>query len=259
MQTDEGGFRTVRIIVCIDDTDNIDSDWGTGELAVKISQAIEENGWGKSYGVTRHQLLVHPDIPYTSHNSSMCFAAELDESYLDVLTNFASDFLSRECAEGSDPGLCIAVLERLSEPGLLIDFGRKAKKTVVSKQEAYALAQQLGIHLSEHGGDGQGVIGALAGAGLRLSGNDGRLRGRLKIKTADGMISVRDIISQTCVDEVRVLGGTVLNDDETVRLGKTVKPVLLEGKFVLFVFPADAVDKKDVLWQTCTKEQLKKY
>jgi len=250
----------MRIIVSIDDTDNIDSEWGTGELAVKISQTMEERGWGKSYGVTRHQLLVHPDIPYTSHNSSMCFAAELDESYLDVLTNFASDFLSRESAEGSDPGLCIAVPERLSRPGLLIDFGRKAKETVVNKREAYSLAQQLGIHLSEHGGNGQGVIGALAGAGLRLSGNDGRWRGKLKIKTTDGMISVRDIISQTCVDVVRVLDdGIVLNDDETVRLGKTVKPVLLEGKFVLFVFPTDAEDKKDALWQTCTKEQLKKF
>ncbi|MDF9409526.1 hypothetical protein L7E55_14365 [Pelotomaculum isophthalicicum JI] len=249
----------MRIIVCIDDTDNIDSDWGTGELAAKISETMEELGWGKSYGVTRHQLLVHPDIPYTSHNSSMCFEAEIAEPYLDVLIDFASDFLSQESAEGSDPGLCVAVPERLSKPGLLIDFGRKAKETVVSKQEAYNLAQQLGIHLSEHGGDGQGVIGALAGAGLRLSGNDGRLRGKLKIKNASGVISVRDIISQTCVDVVRVLDGAALNNDETVRLGKTVKPVLLEGKFVLFVFPAGAEEKIDALWQTCTKEQLRKY
>jgi len=250
----------MQVIVSIDDTDNIDSDWGTGELAAKISQTIEERGWGKSYGVTRHQLFVHPDVPYTSHNSAMCFAAELDESYLDVLTSFASDFLTRESAEGSDPGLCIAVPGRLSMPGLLIEFGRKAKETVINKQEAYDLARQLGVHLSEHGGDGQGVIGALAGAGLRLSGNDGRLRGQLEIKTESGTISVRDIISQTCVDVVRVLDdGRILGDNETVRLGKTVKPVLMEGKYVLLVFPADAGDKKGALWQTCTKEQLRKF
>lgn len=249
----------MRIIVSIDDTDNIDSDWGTGELAAQISQTMEERGWGKSYGVTRHQLLVHPDIPYTSHNSSMCFAAELGESYLDGLINFASDFLSRECAEGSDPGLCIAVPERLSKPGVLIDFGRRAKETIVSKTEAYSLAQQLDIHLSEHGGDGQGVIGALAGAGLRLSGNDGRLRGKVKVKTTDGMISVRDILSQTCVDVVRSLDGTALNDDEPIRLGKTVKPVLLEGKFVLLVSPTGVEGSGEVRWQTCTKEQLRKF
>lgn len=249
----------MRIIVSIDDTDNIDSDWGTGELAAQISQTMEERGWGKSYGVTRHQLLVHPDIPYTSHNSSMCFAAELDESFLDGLTNFASDFLSRASAEGSDPGLCVAVPERLSEPGMLSDFGRRAKETIVNKREAYNLAQQLGIHLSEHGGDGQGVIGALAGAGLRISGNDGRLRGNVKIKTVDGMISVHDIISQTCVDVVRGLDGPALNDDEIVRLGKTVKPVLLEGKFVLLVFPAGVEGSGEVRWQTCTKEQLRKF
>ncbi len=249
----------MRIIVSIDDTDNIDSDWGTGELAAQISQTMEERGWGKSYGVTRHQLLVHPDIPYTSHNSSMCFAAELDEPCLNGLINYASDFLSRESAEGSDPGLCVAVPEQISKPGPLLDFGRRAKETILSKQEAYNLALQLGIHLSEHGGDGQGVIGALAGAGLRISGNDGRLRGKLKVETADGMISVRDIISQTCVDVVRGLDGTALNDDEPIRLGKTVKPVLLDGKFILFVFETSGEDKRDALWQTCTKEQLRKF
>ncbi len=249
----------MRIIVSIDDTDNIESDWGTGELAAQISQTMEERGWGKSYGVTRHQLLVHPDIPYTSHNSSMCFEAELDVTFLEGLTNFASDFLSHESAEGSDPGMCIMVPERLSKPGLLSDFGRRAKETIVNKQEAYSLAQQLGIHLSEHGGDGQGVIGALAGAGLRLSGNDGRLRGKLKIKNAADIISVRDIISRTCVDVVRGLDGTALNDNDIIRLGKTVKPVLLEGKFVLLVFPAGVEGSGDVRWQTCTKEQLRKF
>jgi len=85
------------------------------------------------------------------------------------------------------------------------------------------------------------------------------LRGQLEIKTESGTISVREIISQTCVDVVRVLDGRVLDDDEKVRLGKTVKPVLLEGKFVLLVFPADTGDKKGALWQTCTKEQLRKF
>lgn len=247
------------VIVSIDDTDNIDSDWGTGELAAQISLTMEERGWGKSCGVTRHQLYLHPDIPYTSHNSSMCFAAELNESYLEHLISFAKDFLSRESAEGSDPGLCVAVPERLSESVLLIDFGRRAKETIVSKREAYDLAQQLGIHLSEHGGDGQGVIGALAGAGLRLSGNDGRLRGKLKIKTAGDVISVRDIISKTCVDVVRGLDGTELDDDEPISLGKTVKPVLLQGTFVLLVSAIGVKGSGVVRWQTCTKEQLKQY
>lgn len=249
----------IRVLVCVDDTDRIDSDWGTGELVALISETMEERGWGKSYGVTRHQLLIHPDVPYTSHNSSMCFAADLNEAYLDTLTNYAAEFLFKESATGSDPGLCITVPERLNKPELLIAFGYKAKEIVITKEEAYSLAQQLGVHLSEHGGTGQGVIGALAGVGLRLSGNDGRLRGKLKLKNTNGVASVESIRSHANIDLVANLEGALLADDELVRLGDTVKPILRDGKFVLLVAPIGAGDAGGVTWQTLTKQQLKKY
>ena len=106
----------MNIFVCIDDTDNIDSR-GTGELASLLAKALEKNGWGESQAVTRHQMLVHPDIPYTSHNSSMCFAAEIAAEHLSALTEFAKEFLVRESAEGSDPGLCIVNLDALDSQG----------------------------------------------------------------------------------------------------------------------------------------------
>ena len=93
-----------NILVCIDDTDNIDSR-GTGELAAMLADIIEEKKWGTSTPVTRHQLLIHPDIEYTSHNSSMCFEAEIEAEYLADITCFSMDFLLNESAEGSDPGL----------------------------------------------------------------------------------------------------------------------------------------------------------
>ena len=34
-------------------------------------------------GVSRHQLLVHPDIPYTSHNSSLCLDAHVSDGRID--------------------------------------------------------------------------------------------------------------------------------------------------------------------------------
>jgi hypothetical protein len=249
----------MRVLVCIDDTDSIDSDWGTGELAARIVENLEACGWGKAYGITRHQLFIHPDIPYTSHNSSMCFAADINETYLDELINYAAGFLSKESAAGSDPGLCIAVPEKLKNPETLIAFGYKVKEKVVTKEEAYSLAQQLGIHLSEHGGTGQGVIGALAGAGLRLSGNDGRLKGKLKLKSENGVISVADILSQSQVDIVRSLEGVVLADNVLIRLGDMVKSVLLDGKNVLLVYPTGTEDPGEVQWQTCTKQQLRQF
>lgn len=248
----------MRVLVSIDDTDNIDSR-GTGDLASMIASAIEAQGWGKSAGVTRHQLLVHPDIPYTSHNSSMCFAAELEDPYFEALIDFATGFLARESAPGSDPGLCIAQPGRLTRPDLLLAFGQKAKQEVITKQKAYDLAEQLGIHLSEHGGTGQGVIGALAGAGLRLSGNDGRFKGKFHIDAEHNVLRVRELLAHPKVDLVQSMDGLVLSEDELVRLGDKLKTVLLAGKSVLLVSPAGAENKDAVRWQTCSKQQLKRF
>lgn len=248
----------MRVLVCIDDTDNLESR-GTGELASLIAKAIEEKEWGKSHRVTRHQLLVHPDIPYTSHNSCMCFIADIEEAYLDQLINYASDFLEHECAVGSDPGLCILAVEHLADPDRLIEFGYRAKDEVLTKDDAYKMARELGIHLSEHGGTGQGVIGALAGTGLRLSGNDGRLRGKLKIKADGDVITVGAIRAQAQVDAIRSLNeGIVLGDDERVLLGETLKAVLIDGQTVMLVFPTEK-PITEVQWQTCTKNQLKPF
>ncbi len=244
----------MKILVCIDDTDNIDSR-GTGELASMLAADIEDHGWGTCEPVTRHQMLVHPDIAYTSHNSAMCFGAEIDESRLGELTAHAREFLVRESASGSDPGLCIVPLDGLSETDDLITFGKKAKQVVIAKEEAYALAERIGVHLSEHGGTGIGVIGALAGTGLRLTGNDGRFRGHFKIETESDQVTPAEIMRQTHVEVVKSLDGDVLNENETIVLGKKVKSVLQDGKSTLLVYN----DPEGDCWRTCTKQQLKVY
>lgn len=247
----------MTVFVCIDDTDSIDSR-GTGELADLLAREVENRGWGKCSSITRHQLFVHPDIPYTSHNSSMCFIADMDEAHLEALTEYASDFLARESAEGSDPGLCVAVAEQLPRTDTLIDFGYRAKRTVIEMQEAFTLASESGIHLSSHGGTGQGVIGALAGVGLRLGGNDGRMRGTLSIPATDGVAAVKDILSHSEVDVVRTMEGACLTAEDRVRFVDKVKTVLMGGKLVLLVMPDDA-DKSSVQWKSCTRQQLKAY
>lgn len=248
----------MKILVCIDDTDNIDSR-GTGEVAGLLAKALEENGWGTSEPVTRHQLLVHPDIPYTSHNSSMCFAAEIDSKYLNSFIEFAEDFLTRESAEGSDPGLCVVNVDNLQNTKHLIAFGRKAKNQIITKDEAYSLANRLQIHLSEHGGTGLGIIGSLAGTGLRLTGNDGRFRGKFKLETVSDIVEVAEIKRQTGIHTVKSMDGQVLNDKERIQLGEKIKAVLLEGKATLLVSPATVEKPDQASWQTCTKQQLKAY
>jgi hypothetical protein len=247
----------MQIVISIDDTDNLYSR-GTGALASLLATQLEEKNWGKCSYVTRHQLLVHPDIPYTSHNSAMCFTADIADSCLADVTAYAGEFLYRESAEGADPGLCVLAVDSLSDPAPVIAFGCKVKQDVVSIDEAYDLANQCGVHLSAHGGSGQGVIGALAGAGLRLSGHDGRMQGSLKIPAQGGKATAGELRNLDAVDEVRSLCGSVPGDHELVRLGEKVKTVMQEGRAVLLLEPlATAAD--GARWQTCSKQRLRSY
>ena len=247
----------MKVLICIDDTDNLESK-GTGHLAFALGSELEKNGWGKSSFVTRHQLFVHPDVPYTSHNSSMCFEADMAEQYLESLIDYASVFLEHESAPGSDPGLCVAVLERTASHDKLIDYGRRAKRQVITKAEAKALANRHGIHLSEHGGTGGGIIGALAGIGLRLSGNDGRVKGKIIIDDADGVISVGEIISRGYVDRVKTLKGDSLGNDVLLRLGEKVKAVFLGGVSVLLVVQ-EKQNTDGIHWRTISRQELNQY
>ncbi len=249
----------MHVFVAVDDTDNLETK-GTGHLAERIAQTVEANGWGRRSYITRHQLLVHPDVPYTSHNSAMCFAADLDPAALARFVEGAAAMLERESATGSDPGLCVAVRERVRDPERLVAFGRRAKSAVVTQAEAYALAADAGVHLTPHGGTGGGVIGALAGVGLRMSGDDGRVRGGLEIAAVDGIASVDALRAHPYVDEVRTVDGAALRGDERVRLlaGEKIKTVLLGGKAVLLVTNSEP-GRDEVRWQTCPKELLKRY
>jgi len=247
----------MTVFVCIDDTDSLESR-GTGELAGLLALEVEKRGWGRCGSITRHQLFVHPDIPYTSHNSSMCFNVSMPEEHLGALTEFAADFLAGESAEGSDPGLCIAVSERMRQPDLLVEFGYRAKRAVIEMKDAFELASETGVHLSCHGGTGQGVIGALAGVGLRLGGNDGRMRGSLEIPAVDGVARVKELLEHPEVDAVRTMEGASPDLEDRVRLVDKVKTVLLGGKLVLLV-TADNDPGGVVRWRSCTRQQLKAY
>jgi hypothetical protein len=244
----------MKILVSIDDTDNLESR-GTGELASIIAQELEANGWGRAGFVTRHQLLVHPDIPYTSHNSAMCFAAEIGEGTLEQVIAHAGAFLARESAPEADPGLCVAVLDRVAATDELLSFGRRAKEVVLTKNDAYALAASLGVHLSEHGGTGQGVIGALAGAGLRLGGNDGRLKGCIKFG-GNAEVRVSELLGLPEVDKVACLAGGTVRDQDLVRIGEKAKTVMRDGASVLLVSAVEP-DGGLVSWQTLHRKELR--
>lgn len=191
----------MKLLIAMDDTDNLETR-GTGHLADDFRKLIEEKGWGTTGLISRHQLLVDPRIPYTSHNSAMCFPAEIGEEFYDLLIEEGGRFLERESAPGSDPGFAVAQPDRIGRVGEIVEYGKMARMTVLTKDQAYTLAARIGMHLSEHGGTGGGVIGALAGIGLRLSGNDGRMRGGLEGFEPGETYRVDELLGNPRIDSV---------------------------------------------------------
>ena len=68
----------MRVYVCFDDTDNLGAPRGTGKLVRWFEDELPDGC--ELWGVVRQQLLVHPDIPYTSHNSSACAVVETPDA-----------------------------------------------------------------------------------------------------------------------------------------------------------------------------------
>ena len=169
----------MRLFVCIDDTDHLES-IGTGALLENMMQEAAAEKLGKCGFTVRYQLFIHEDIPYTSHNSSMCCTAQTEDRA--TLTAFCEAYLRENAAEGSDPGLCVLTDDEALDYSPLIAFGKRAQTEIVTKEEAYAAAEAFGpdVTLSEHGGTGLGVIGALAGAALRAGKEEGRIKGKLQ-------------------------------------------------------------------------------
>jgi len=243
----------MHILISIDDTDDLDSR-GTGEIAELLASGITEQGLGVCGRVTRHQLLVDPAIAYTSHNSAMCFTAQIDPEALQRVIAWSGETLAQESVKAADPGLCVVAVDRLEQPARLIGYGKAAKERVFTKEEAYGLAEELDVHLSEHGGTGLGVIGALAGAGLRLSGRDGRFKGKFRIPSEGGVTLVSAILAHD-VDSVRTMAGETLGANERVMVGDECKLVLLDGMAVLLV--EDATPDVLARWQVLPRKALR--
>lgn len=248
----------MNLLISIDDTDNQESP-GSGQLAENLANELQKHGLAECSGISRHQLFVHEKIPYTAHNSAMCFTAVSQADDPDEIIRFGQSFLRNESAIGADPGLCVTISDCRLNRQVLIDFGMSAKKSILTKQNAYELAQALGIHLSEHGGTGGGVIGALAAIGLRLQGNDGRFRGWYHFGQAGEITTAAWVCAHAAVDAVVTEEGVALEANTPIILAENrVKSVLLGGQQVVPVARM-ANASRGAMWSTLTKAQVKRY
>ena len=237
----------MEILICVDDTDDLAKTTSTGKIAEAIETRLIESAAFESKGITRHQLLLDERIKYTSHNSAMCLALTSPENVNDLsgralrelqnaIVKTGIDCVIELKAAEADPGLCVLFPEKLRHPSDLISFGVSGQNTVLTKVQAYALAQKERLHLSEHGGDGSGVIGAICGAGLRLSGFDGWFRGKLKpgaIGVSGRTVSARELTAKTGLPVL--YEGTPLQADQQIELKEGIKCLLMNHQKVIAV------------------------
>jgi len=195
----------MRAYVCFDDTDTLDCGRGTGKLGRWFLDDLPEGC--AAWGVVRQQLLVHPDIPMTSHNSAACAVLDIpDASVVDELIARGIAIIEKNYFEGSDPGLCVATEADVEAIARLRAFGLLAAVEVTNKTAAHAAA--VGVHLSEHGGTGGGIIGAAAGVGLTSYGWTGRL--------IEYHVPLRDFAREVRVGDIEAAGIRVLAIDRNV-------------------------------------------
>lgn len=221
----------MKLYICIDDTDNLESK-GTGTIADELCKMIENDFGGTYTFVSRHQLLIHESIRYTSHNSSMCLTCEINDDDYEAVKDACTAHVKKESAEGSDPGVAIAVFGAIDEE-MLIAYGKECKRKVMTKEIAYDTAKKAGVFLTELGGTGIGVIGALAGVGLRIWGNDGTLKGKLNQLRENGYTKVSDIMKSKYLCHVLDEDGNQLSDDDMVFVKGKSKPALINGELTL--------------------------
>jgi len=238
------------LLIGIDDTDNLDSR-GTGHRARQLGDVLTGAGI-PALGVTRHQLLVDPRIPYTSHNSSACLEVTCSPAREGDLVGLCREFLLRESAPGSDAGLCVARREQANQD--VVTFGHRAKVDVLVAGDAEELARARAIHLEGLTGTRIGVIGALAGVGLRAGGNDGRYLWLPGLRELRGVVRAAALGAQLGLDGIETEGGQAVGPDERIHVGDWPRPLPRAGRIVLLVERADG---KEFDWLVTSRSRIK--
>ena len=245
----------MKLLIGIDDTDNKDSR-GTGYNSRQLAAAIETENLGKVDGITRHQLFVHPEIPYTSQNSSACLNVSTND--LGEINNFCRNFMLEVAAIGSDVGLCIVEQSKVSDE--IMNWGNSAKSIVLKMEDAIDKAKRNGIYLEGLTGEKVGIIGALAAVGLRAGGNDGRfiwLNSKKNLRDIEhGVETVEDLIAQTGIDIIESLEDETVYPNEKVYLNEWARPILRNNKSVLLV--EKIINNNGYEWKCATKDFVKK-
>lgn len=227
----------MRYLIAIDDTDDLTKETSTGRIASLIAKHFKKDHHSKVHqGVTRHQLLLKEGIPYTSHNSTMCIDVEGNLTMEQVIEE-STQIVYDNMAATACPGICICCIDRLEDPDELIRYGILTQQQLIFKEQAHSLIDKYDcLYGKELGGNGQGLIGAVAGIGLRLSGNDGTFRGKIKFDDNCDHMTAGELKKNEKIDEIREMDTHKCIDDSSVVFIKEFsKTFLRDHKRIAYV------------------------
>ena len=216
------------LFIGIDDTDVAGAP-GTNKLARRLAARLGQR-W-PVFGITRHQLLIDPRIPYTAKNSSAAIMLDRDDLDPEEAARLVCEFVQAESAAGSDPGVCVG--QRV--PAEVLAFGRRAQREVLSQAESRRLAERFGLFLAGLGGTEDGVTGALAAVALAASADDGRF-----VQLGSWPDDLSGVQSADVLEERGVAAflqdptGEPL-EPHAMDVGKRLRPAYRSGRIVLYV------------------------
>lgn len=237
----------MKFWLAIDDTDDATKSIGTGIIAQMIYKKYVEMGCDMKFGVTRHQLLLDPAIPYTSHNSAMCLEGDSPLTR-DEMWDIAVMVCTNNRSDSSNPGVCLFCPTDQGNNIKLMEFGWNAKKIVLNIEQAFELASTIpDMKLEALNGNGDGVIGALAGVGLRISGNDGTFQGKKKIPEIGTIFSAEEMLKKIDISFIVDEEGTKLLPNAKVRINN-------HAKIIYYHFSCGAAAKlqSDGIYDICS-------
>ena len=227
----------MHVLLGVDDTDVLGHKPGTGRLARDLSAHLQQAGLATLVGVVRQQLLVDPRIPYTSHNSPACLILDCESDGNGATARVfdeAARYVQSRAAQGSDPGVCLAVRESVA--AAVVQWGWRAGSEVLNKADAAALARHEGLRLEELGGTGDGIIGALAAVGLTAEGNAGRF-----LELAGGLRELGEHLPARALRQKGIAllsvsrNGDPVPEDVEILTYDRVRPRLIGGRPVLLL------------------------
>jgi hypothetical protein len=218
-----------KIYLGFDDTDVVGAKIGTGRLVRMFERKLPDGA--RLWGALRHQLLVDPRIPFTSHNSPACAVVEVaDEALVPELVARAVAHIAELASDGSDPGLCVArETDDLSE---IVAFGLSCTCEIETQERARAVAARAGVRLLGLGGTNDGIIGALAAVGLTAYGWSGRFLEYGRLRDLPDPISVA-ALAEAGIEAVAIdREACALAPDALVGTGGWLSPRLWNGRAV---------------------------